>query len=124
MSIEEALPFWPGKMLLPPALKEGVAIAISVALFRNRKSNNSTDYEADGFLAQRVVNGKISKERWWDRLPGSVAMRFNRSQNSCVLRVVMRDDDETVEWDDLDLASLGLDTSLPYRPVIFFGTRT
>jgi len=119
---------WPQEVCLPPSLQHGIACTLTVSLFADSKSNDDADYAADGWLSRYIVGGKIATEaslaRLWDRPLGYVAMRFSRSRGQCNLRVVIRDDDMTHHDQELDLASLGLNPNLPYRPVVFFGVRT
>eukprot|EP00931_Biecheleriopsis_adriatica_P091653 TRINITY_DN65531_c0_g1_i1.p1 TRINITY_DN65531_c0_g1~~TRINITY_DN65531_c0_g1_i1.p1 ORF type:complete len:370 (-),score=35.45 TRINITY_DN65531_c0_g1_i1:38-1147(-) len=126
---EQASKHWPCETYIPPAFMQGVAFTISVCLFKDGKSNNSTDFQADGFLTRCLVQGsavaaEVDLNSWWDRNPGSVALRFTRSEKACILRVRLEDDDGKYIDEELNFASLGLDPKVPYRPAIFFGTGT
>ena len=128
LSRDASASYWPDTVYVPPAFQHGIAVTITVALFANVKSNESTDYRCDGFLTQSIVRGRVENEakcsKWWDRRPYMVGMRFNRSQTTCVLRIVITDGHENeVVDEELDFASLGLDCKLPYRPVVFMGTK-
>ena len=123
----EATRLWPEHVFFPPALQDGFFCALTVCKFGVQDEDE--DYAADGFLTQFISKGdfvaadKPRSTLWTKRVLDTVSMRFARSSEASTLEMRLANDDEGSWNKEFNLAAEGLDVSLPYRPVIFFGKK-